>query len=246
MTITDTPTDKPSFGVGARLGETFSIFGKRFVVFAVIGGVVGVLGQVPFFFLMASAGPGAEENFGVILLGAVPPLIIYQVMTGMLVLAAYDAKSGRPIRLGTYVMSALKRLLPLIVMAIFVYILIAIGLVLLIVPGVWVLGVTAVFVPAIMIEGAGFGAVGRSASLTKDYRWPIVLLLVVVYLIAYVIAFVMAIFVGLFGGVFLVVAQGLVSGITTSIVSIAVAMTYARLREIKEGVGFTDLAEVFA
>ncbi|MBK1625411.1 hypothetical protein [Afifella marina] len=186
-------------------------------------------------------------SFAILIAGTVLPLIIYQVMNGMLVLAAYDAKVGRPIRPGTYVTSALKRLLPLIVMAILVYVLIMTGFALLIVPGLWVLGVTAVFVPAVMIEGAGFGAIGRSARLTKGYRRPVVLFIVVVYIIESVVAWILGDLVAIFGGAaFLLIAQGLFSGVANSIVSIALAMTYARLREIKEGVGFADLADVFA
>src|SRR3546814_15392056 len=40
-------------------------------------------------------------------------------------------------------------------------------------PGLWLLAVFAVVVPAIVVEGAGFGGLGRSIGLTKGFRWPI-------------------------------------------------------------------------
>jgi len=262
MTAIDATTamPKPSFGVGSRIGETFSIFFSRFGVFAVIGIAVGLLMQLPNFLILGPTAfdptapdPNAQlvaQNPVLFMVAAVlVPLLLYSIMTGMLVAAAYDAKAGRSAGVGSYVGAALKNLLPLIGTAIVAWLLIGVGFALLVIPGIWLLGVFSVIVPAIMVEGAGFGALKRSAQLTKEYRWPIIGFMIVIYLIFYAASFAIGILGALVAAdmpmVFLVL-QGVAGGITAAIASIAVAVAYARLREIKDGVGFADLADVFA
>ena len=41
-------------------------------------------------------------------------------------------------------------------------------------PGLWLYGGFAVIAPVVVIEGRVFSALGRSAALTKGYRWPCV------------------------------------------------------------------------
>ncbi|MEM6677055.1 MAG: hypothetical protein AAF675_04195 [Pseudomonadota bacterium] len=45
-------------------------------------------------------------------------------------------------------------------------------------PAIWFLAYCAVLMPVVMEEGRGFGALRRSAALTKTMRWPIALLIV--------------------------------------------------------------------
>ena len=254
------PLPKPRFGVGARFSDTFSIFFDRLAVFGVVGIVAGLLMQLPTFLAVGGGGfdlaePGADQGLMAqnpilfVALSIALPLLVYSVLTAVLVLAAYDAKAGRRMSIGAYVATSFRRILPLIVMTIAAWLLIAIGFALLVVPGLWLLGVLSVFVPIIVIEGNGFGSLARSSALTKGYRWPIVGFILLVYLVFYLVtALIAGLGVLLAGGIpiLFLLLQGVASGVSAAFASIAVAVTYARLREIKDGVGFTDLADVFA
>lgn len=98
-----------------------------------------------------------------------------------------------------------------------------------------------------MIEGRGVGALGRSGELTKEYRWPVVGFVVVTYIIISVITFLFAFVVAWLPipAIATAIVLGLVNGVTTTLLSIAISVAYARLRDIKEGIGYADLAEVF-
>ncbi|NDW02837.1 hypothetical protein [Jiella pacifica] len=262
MTAMDTATrlPKPRFGVGARMGDTLQIFSSRLALFGLIGVVAGLLMQLPSYLALGSVTFEAQSQQAtqtfiaqnpVLYVGAVVvvPLLVYSLLTAVLVLAAYDAKAGREAAVGAYVGTAVKQILPLILLSIAAWLLIAIGFALLIVPGLWLLGVLSVFVPAIVVEGAGFGALARSARLTKGYRWPLVGFVILVYVVFYLVGLA----IGLFGGflvglspILFLALQGIVSGLAAAFASIAVAVAYARLREIKDGVGISDLADVFA
>lgn len=262
MTAMDTATGlpKPRFGVGARMSDTVAIFFGRFALFGVVGIVAGLLMQMPSYLIFGAetldptgSAAGAqliERNpFAFVAFAIVVPLLVYSLLTAVLVLAAYDAKAGRAANVGAYVATAFRWILPLIVMSIVAWLLIGIGFALLLVPGLWLLGVLAVFVPVIVIEGNGFGCITRSAELTKGYRWPIVGFTLLIYLIFYVVTLVITgvgAFLAAGTPIVFLILQGLASGLAAALASVAVAVTYARLREIKDGVGFTDLADVFA
>ncbi|MEF2073546.1 hypothetical protein [Consotaella aegiceratis] len=266
MTIAEDSYAKPAFGVGSRLSETFSIFGSRFGVFAAISIVMGIVAQLVTYGLAQVLGTGTVDaqqleggieaeaallssiNWMTVIVLLLVPLLIYAVMTGMLVLAAYDAKTGRPAHIGIYVGEGLRRVVPLVVVSLLSYLAIGIGFGLLVVPGIWLIGVLSVVVPSIMVDRSGFGAFRRSSALTKGYRWPIVGLVFVIYVMIWAISAALGLVLVYVPPMPVVasIIQGAIGGLTTAFGSIAIAVTYARLREIKEGIGFTDLAAVFA
>lgn len=101
----------------------------------------------------------------------------------------------------------------------------------------------------IVIERARFGALRRSVRLTKDYRWPIALI--------YLMILVSAMFVGFFNDDLILVTAESIGLVRTTIVAaamdavfvglsgISVALVYARLFDIKEGMTSDQLADVF-
>eukprot|EP00903_Cladosiphon_okamuranus_P022917 g21109.t1 len=105
--------------------------------------------------------------------------------------------------------------------------------------------------PAGVIERAGFGGLGRSKYLTKEYRWPILGALVLAIICATIINIVALFVVGLVasaGSIGMVIGIVLFAAISTvgaGFLSILVALIYARLREIKEGVSVDQIASVF-
>ena len=120
-----------------------------------------------------------------------------------------------------------------------------------------------VFAAAAVIDRSSFGSLGRSARLTKEYRWPIVGLFIVMFIIVFILQLVVggAIAAVLFASVdtLATIENGistgsiiifglivsLIYGLAYGLSGIAVALVYARLREIKEGVAVDQIASVF-
>ncbi len=252
---------KESLGVGAIISESFSIFFKRFVQIVSLGFIVSFVSIVisglfvGFDFVAggATAEPADLSAFnavGMIIMMLVN-FLAYAILIGAMVLLAYDAKLGRSARTGTYIRAAFANAVPIFLLTILFTILSTIGFFLLVVPGLWVYAVFSVFVPAIVIEGAGFKALGRSRSLTKEYRWPIIGLLFVIGLIMIVlmagVGILVALPIGFIAGntIASLILQALASGVSYGLAAIPVALIYARLREIKDGVSVDSMADVF-
>ncbi len=245
-------------GVTTLLGDSFSIFfGNFFKVYLLALGptVIGLIlsgALIGFGTLAGTSIPdfdGSSLAIAVVLVILIQ-FVVYAVTTALLVQLAYDAKMNRQPQLTRYLGPAFSSLLPLIILSIISGILMLIGLALLVVPGLWILALFSALAPAVVIEKAGFGGFGRSAWLTKEYRWPIVglilLLLLILTGINMIIGFATGLVSVLFGSVVLdLILEALASTFGAGLFSILAALIYARLREIKEGVSVDQIASVF-
>jgi len=272
MADTATSFSEP-LGVGNIISESFSIFFKRIVPILIIGFVLTFASQMINLlafgpqFMTGMAAEEAVTNPGSYWtktgISALIGMVFTGIMFGAFTLLAYDAKLGRSGRIGTYFGAAFKNLLPIVIMTLVAAIIIYIGLALFIVPGLWLMGVFCVIVPAIVVESAGFGALGRSASLTKGYRWPIIGMWLVFAIIAGIFSMIIAAIIGVVvftsisatGGEFdistgalviFIVLSAALSALMYGLLSIPAALVYARLREIKEGISVDGMADVFS
>ena len=253
--MTDTPpvAAQQSLGVGALIGDTFSIlFGSitQLLVLAFVPALVITIFQ----YLLAPelytevAVPGSFPWVGFAVVMAIA-LIGTAIITALIVRMAYDVKTGHAVRIGDYFASAMAVAVPLILCSIGATIAIMIGFMLLIVPGFMLMVIWAVYTPAIVIERAGFGSFSRSAELTSGYRWPIFGALLLMFLIVIVIgaAFeIVTFFIPFIGAPGAIMKEAVSSGLTMAFSGIFYSLLYARLREIKEGMSVEELADVFA
>ena len=158
--------------------------------------------------------------------------------------------SGRDADIGGSLGVALRLVLPMIGLAIVTTFGVALGMLLLIVPGIMLYVAWAVAVPVLIEEKRGvFGSLGRSAELTKGSRWAIFGLLVVYVIVA-----------GVIGGVFgafgptnpfeasfaFALVNALSSTVTSLIAAAMLASLYVELRTAKEGATSDGLAAIFA
>ncbi len=249
--------EAPKLGVGNLISETFSILGRNFLAVLLIGFVLTLISQIISGFLigfdvaLGIGEPNFQDGFSGIsyFITFLLSVMVYGIMTAMIVRVAYDSKLNRPVQPMNYISTALAVAIPISILSVVSTILMSIGMVFLIVPGLWIYGVFYVMPAAVTIERVGFGGLGRSASLTKDYRWPIVgmfVLLLICMVIVSLIATTVAGFVVTFGGtiVALIVVSAL-NAVGYSFFSINTALVYARLREIKEGISVDEIASVF-
>jgi len=249
-------------GVGAIVSESFSILMRHFVsviLLALIPTLIGFVlsGLLTGWEVALGLSQPVYDGFGSVIptiLSTIIQMVAYGISTALLVQMAYDAKLSRPLKLGQYVNPAMSAAVPIAILSIASGIMIAFGFIALIIPGLWIYAVFSMMPAAVVIEKVGFGGLGRSAALTKEYRWPILgatfLILIINVLIGLVTGFIVGlVLVALGDGMATIVVAVLlfsvISSIGTGLGSIAVALIYARLREIKEGTSVRDIAAVF-
>lgn len=215
------PAAKP-ISVGGVVDETFSIYGQQvgpllasaIVVFVIVGVISG---------LFQTAG-------GVVLgiLSGIVSAVGHAIYTGFVVELVRDVRDGRRDQsVGDLFSSAAPAIVALIVFGILYGIGVAIGLILLIVPGLVLITFWSVGAPAIVVERAGpIEAFGRSWRLVRGDAWSVFGALLVVLLIVIAIGVVLGIIATPIGDGAIVVASVISGVITAPIFSLAVSVIY--------------------
>jgi len=153
-----------------------------------------------------------------LVLGLLIGLVAAFLVQAALVKAAQDVRDGRAdLSIGQTVSAASQVIWPVIGASILAVIAIAVGLVLLIVPGLFLITIWAVIVPAIVIERSGvFASFGRSQRLVRGNGWNVfgILVLTVLILIGFQLVL---------GLVLSALPMGLARGISTLVAGALVA-----------------------
>ena len=229
--------------------------------------IVGALPSLLMSYLFAQFGlnsPGALQSgaisfrafMGATFVGAVFAMVIAALVQGALTRAVVSANEGRRASFGECLATGLQVFLPLIALSILFSIGVGIGFVLLLVPGIILLLMWAVAVPALVVERTGvFGAFRRSAELTKGSRWKILGLFLVLLVIYWLLSLLLAV-VGLKMYAPATSAAGLtVANIVGSVILGTIfnvlwgtiqPSLYVELRQANEGESAESLAQVFA
>jgi hypothetical protein len=215
-------TPRRGIRVGDVIKETFSIYGQNIV--ALIGSALAIFIVIGLIAGLLQSGGG----FVLALIAAAVRLAGHALYTGFVVKLVEDMRDGRRDEtVGDLLSSAAPAILPLIAFGFLFGLGVALGLVLLIIPGLILLTFWALGAPAIVVEGAGpIEAFGRSWRLVRGQAWSVFATLVVVLLIVIVIQFVLAAIATPIGDGALVVASILSSAITAPIFALAVSVMY--------------------
>lgn len=212
---------------GRVLSETFAVYrdnlgpllGSALLVFAVVELLSLLLNEA--------------DSDGLLLLAIPLSLAGHALYTGVVVKLVQDVRDGRrDSTVGDLFSAAAPAIGSLVVFTILYTIGVAIGFVLLVVPGLILLTIWSLGPPAIVVERVGaIEAFGRSRSLVKGVGWSVFLVLFVTFLIAAAVG----IAVGALG---LAISDGagisylasvIASALTAPIASLAVAIMYFEL-----------------
>jgi hypothetical protein len=241
-----------TFSVGGVIKRTFSTFFANIVPF----GILALILYLPTLFysfvaidqLETAAAPG--DPTGQIIVGLISFVLTY-ILIGALVYGTVQHLNGQRPSLGAILSRGMSTIGPVIVIAILLSLVVGIGFVLLIVPGIFLAVAYAVVIPAAVVERPGIkGAFSRSWDLTKGYRWSVLGLLLVMVVIVLIISFA----IGAVGGVvafstgdftLLIVLDYLISALSGVLMSVMIAVLYHDLRVAKEGVSTAQIAAVF-
>ena len=183
----------PQFSIGNVLGTSFAVIGRNIVPFLLLAIVISIpsivikrmvgvdpqlyqdqINQQHTLYFTSYSSPGSW-------LGLLVSMVTSSLVTAALVYGTFQDLRGQRAAIGDLVRRGFSSLVPVVLAAIAYSLLLIIGTILLVVPGIILATALWVYVPAIVVEKAGVGAsFTRSRALTKGHRWAIFGLYVIV------------------------------------------------------------------
>lgn len=226
-----------TWGVGSTIETSASILFKNFVPF--VG--TALIASLPGLIFAQVVSSNAAQT--------IVNLVISQIVTVTLIYGAMQALRQRQISIMECLEQGFRRLGAALGVAIIAAICIGIGLVALVVPGLIVMTIWAVAIPAATIEKIGVGAaLSRSSALTRERRWRVFGAMLVTMIIGIVVALIAASIAGVVAGansfLFTAVIWAL-SAVSQAFSACVSATLYYFLRREKEGVEIDQIATVF-
>jgi hypothetical protein len=231
--------------IGDVLGTTFKLWIANLIPF----GTLALLIYAPYLIWNLVMPPAT--GFGAFSVGYVVAQLLQSflgsLLTAALVYGVVRGLRGQKTSLGESLKFGLSRVVAVFLVGLCVGIVVFIGTLLFIVPGIIASCILSVAIPAAVVERLGVGAaMSRSSDLTRGSRWQIFGLYVVIFLLAMVIGMVLVpVFVTLSAGIAAFIV-GIVTVLVSSLLSgILAAVLYHRLRSLKEGTSVDQIAAVF-
>jgi len=266
--MTDSTIVGEPFRIGACLSKSVSAFFKNFISFNVLGLIIMVPGVILVFLLFGgtflalmaydpATGAPPPDLGSSIAVGFIGVFFIFfalqYLLTGAIVYSSVQYLNGDRPSLGAALGQMLRRIVPVILVAFISAILMWIGFMLLIVPGIIIGLMLCVAIPVVMVEGPGvFASLSRSRALTKGYRWHLFGTFLVALIGTTIVTMIIGIVIGVvtlllgdLGGTISTFANMALQLFTTVFLAVVLAVAYHDLRVAKEGVSTAQLAAVF-
>jgi hypothetical protein len=180
-------------------------------------------------------------------------LTLVGILLGAIIHAAssygvYEDLRGSTFAVGNALGAAARSIIPILFTSLLTFLIIELGFILLVVPGIMMACRYFVAIPACVTEQLGpLESMKRSAQLTNGYRWPIFGLMAIIYgasampglVLSRQLAFVGP---GYYAYFLILMAFQLLIG---SFITVVTAVSYFRLRLEREGVDISQLTTVF-
>jgi len=212
--------------IGATISQAFSIYGSQ----------AGVLLPVAFgIFLIAAVINGILAGSLILFpLAIAVSMIASTLYAGTVVQLVSDVQDGkRDSSAGDLISSATPFILPLIGAGILAGLGIGLGLLLLVVPGLFLLTIWCVIAPAIVVEKKGvLDAFGRSRELVRGNGWQVFGVIVTVFVIVLVVNLVLtAVAIGIDDSAVVQIVFNIIGQtITAPVAALVAAVLYFKLR----------------
>jgi MFS family permease len=166
-------------------------------------------------------------------IGSIVSLVLTAFFTGMVVMLVRDLQDGhRDSSLGELFSSVTPVLVPVIVVSILFGIGVAIGFVLIIIPGLILLTIWSVVIPVTVVERPGIlAAFGRSRELVRGNGWQVFGTILLVWLIAIVVGALGGLLASAFGGVIGALIVAIIGALIAPVIALTAALIYFVLVE---------------
>lgn len=237
--------------IGRVLSNTFGVIGRNPVVFLGLSLlIVGLPNSVVQLIQgNAAAVTGAFASPTVIitgLLGFFVFLFLSVILQATLIVATLNDLANKEINLGDCISQAIRKFWPLLGLGLLFGLGIALGFLLLIVPGVILYLMWIVAAPVMMAEDKGImESFKRSTELTSGSK-GMIFLLIIIFVVAAAIIGGIGGAIGVFSVTVSVIAAAIINTITGALQGAGIASIYVDLRTAKEGTDRGTLADVFS
>lgn len=233
------------FRVGRVFDRATAVYTRNFLTFT----LVTLIAAVPALLLTGGtmANPYQNQGWLLALFAILLTVMLSLLSQAILVYASFQDMRGRQVNLSESLNVSLSRLVPILGLTILEGICIMIGFMLLIVPGLILITMWFVAVPACIVERTGpWQSMVRSGQLSKGHRLKIFGIILLLYIVSAVVGYIVTIVFGAVGGtLFATIATLLWNGVWGAYFAIFVVVTYYELRAVKEGVDIEQIASVF-
>ena len=244
------------FEVGKVLSRAIQITLSKFVPLVTIA--LMIYGPVIVLMALVTAGGGTETvaiapgqemtiprtNFAAQGFVTILAILAQFIVTAALTYAVFQSLRRREIQVSDSIKEGFKRALPVLAVSILVGLCIGLGAMLFVVPGLILMCVLYVAVPAVVVERPGvIGAMSRSAELTKGNRWSIFVLVLVFMGLGLLIQLLFG-SLALSGFIGMIIVQ-LITMVLSLFGSVSQVVAYHDLRTAKEGISTDEIAAVF-
>jgi hypothetical protein len=245
--------DQPAYGdnveIGRVLSRAFETIGRNPGLFLGLGVLLTGLPQaVASLFLGGNPldpDPVAAQSWPVWVLNLLG-VLGWAVLQASVVRATVIDLTGGKVTFGEALQSGIRSLLPVLAIAMLTGFGLVLGLLAFVIPGVILMAMWAVAVPAYVEERSGVVAsFSRSRALTRGSRWKVTGLLLISFVILLLFSLLVLLVSGLGPAVGAAVSL-LTGGISSAIYAAIIAALYIELRQVKDGTGVDELAEIFA
>ena len=251
------------FDFGRVVGQTFGLIGRNFFPFALLALLLVGAPRFAIMYVQATLlAEGSQTAAMVPLVGGLFSLVTTYILQGSLTRASVDDLSNKGVNIGAALGDGLRYFFPLFIVALLVGLGVGLGLLLFIIPGLFLMVRWAVSAPIVVVEREGpTSSIGRSAELTRGYRWAVFgfVLLYLVFAYATLIGLTIVLSAtGLMGveganeimtrdtaGYIFAGSNAAVEALVSLIGTVGMASLYFELRRVKEGVSIDELANVF-
>lgn len=225
--------------IGSVLSKAFEVLFGNFFTFIVISAVA----TVPAIYYEWATIVGAHGNVW-LQLGL--RVVLSSLCEAMVLYAAFQTLRSRPVSIAGSIARGLQRFFPVVGTSLITTILVTLGFLLLVIPGVIASIMLAVALPVCVVERLGpVDSLSRSMELTNGYRWQIFGALFAVGIVEMVAGLALS---ALRQPDTLAVYLGLLFVVTLlfrAYQSVLIAIIYHDLRVIKDGIDLEGIASVF-
>lgn len=230
-----------TLNIGGIIGRTFETLMKNPTVF--FGLVFSVM--IPPVVLGALIPPESPFSF---IINFVEVVLAF-IVQGSIAYAVYQVMRGGAVNIADAVSRGTAALLPLVLTSFLATLGMTAGLMLFIIPGLVLMCVWFVAIPACVVEKTGpIASLRRSSFLTRGFRWRIfALVLLTSILILALVSAATLLLLSLTGNhVIAMLVGGVIGMVPQAFASVLYAIVYYDLRVIKEGVSLENLTSAFA
>ena len=248
------------FSIGRVIGDSFGVLARNIVSFGILALLISLLQLLFEFFAVGALQPEAavdptamEINWGPAILGVLIAVLVSALTQAAIIYGTFQDLRGQKAGIGDCISRGFGAIVPVIVGSILLSIAVGIGFTLLIVPGIILILMWWVYIPAVVVESKGIiEAFGRSRELTRGRRWHILGLIVVIAILLIAVSFVVVLVVGILaatspdgGGFGAIIISYVLNALVTAFNAVLVAVSYYYLRAEKEGIDANEIARIF-